>query len=268
MIKFLLIRIYDIFIIFFSIIKYRHLRLKYISQLFLYLIQNNDYIELNKKRLFLNKKSINSVIFIPKYFYEIHSLLATLHINKNSKVLDIGANIGVYGFVIKLLTEAKLWSFEPLFDSYKILEKNSSQFDNWYLRNKGIGESKHNINMYYIDGKETQASIYLENASYDLITNKRYQSSNVEIDRFPKDLHNELFDFVKIDVEGMEMSVINGLNNLRWRFLLIEYSSVRKNQCTKETLLQTIKEKLGNYEILKIESNLSEIEEILIKKTE
>lgn len=266
MINYFFIRIYDILLIFFSILKYSSLRFHYIKQLFLYVILKKDHIDLYKKKLYLNNKSLNSIIFIPKYFYEISSLLHKVKIDKKSVCLDIGANIGIYGFVLKLLSGTKLYSFEPLASSYKILKKNSLQFEHWTIYDYGIGERKQKSKIFFIEGKEAQASMYFENASHDLLTKKKHQFNNVKIDRIPKKLLNQNYDLIKIDVEGMESSVIKGLEGVKWRYLLIEYSPLRKNESSKADLLELINNNLGSYEIIYSEKNLNQIEEILIKK--
>lgn len=266
MFNFFFIRFYDIFLILFSILKYSSLRFKYIKQLFLYLIQKKDHIDLYKKKLHLNNKSLNSIIFIPKYFYEISSLLIRIKIDKRSVCLDIGANIGIYGFVLKLLSGTKLYSFEPLASSYKILKKNSTQFEDWIIYDYGIGKKKQKSKIFFIEGKEAQASMYFENASHELLTTKKHQFNNVKIDRIPKKLLNQTYDLIKIDVEGMESSVIKGLEGIKWRYLLIEYSPLRKNDSSKSDLFKLIKNNLGLYEIIHTKKNFNQIEEILIKK--
>ena len=144
-------------------------------------------------------------------------------IDKNDVVLDVGANRGLYSYALWRL-RTHLHIFEPNLSLFNILLSWGQDKKNVYIYNIGLsdyeGESLLNIPLD-CNGIEHDASASLNqnfNSSFSVIT----QTVNL------KKLNSFYFDkidFIKIDVEGHELQVINGANNLITKFkpiLLVE----------------------------------------------
>ncbi|MBX3020216.1 MAG: FkbM family methyltransferase [Bdellovibrionales bacterium] len=147
-------------------------------------------------------------------------------------VIDIGANIGQFAFVLKLRhPNLKIYSFEPNSTIFPLLLENSKRFKNWECFNFGIGESSGNLPLYFVLGKSAQGSVFPKNASIGLISDQ-IKEIDAEFICLTDSFLNELsiphiFDFIKIDVEGSEMSVIKGLESVKWTYLYTELSEER-----------------------------------------
>ncbi|CCY25228.1 uncharacterized protein BN676_01805 [Brachyspira sp. CAG:484] len=185
-----------------------------------------DEVELLKKRLLKIDKiaNIGSILFfVPQYdkdliqryivernkFFEQNILLELLeYIPKHDAViLDIGANIGNHTLYWAALCDAKtVYSFEPVKSTFDILSKNISLNN---LENKvklfNIGLSDEicyaDVSAYY----ETNiGGISVKKSSLGKLKLDMLDNIKIEEDRV---------DFIKIDVEGHELCVLNGAMN-------------------------------------------------------
>ena len=125
-------------------------------------------------------------------------------------VLDIGANIGNHSLVFSKFS-AKVVSFEPLPDIFAILSVNVDQnsIDNVACINSALSNEEGSATIYRLAGGNVGAS------SLD----KRSENSepfNVTLqlgDNAVRELHLPSVDLIKIDVEGHELSALQGLQS-------------------------------------------------------
>ena len=122
-----------------------------------------------------------------------------------SKVtLDIGANIGNH--TLYFLNECKakfVYCFEPAQDTFKILERNiiiNKLEGRTYLRNAGVGNSM---------GFASISNSKPHNTAYTQI--ELSEKGSIEVVSIDGLNIRESIGFVKIDVEGFELAVINGM---------------------------------------------------------
>jgi FkbM family methyltransferase len=147
-------------------------------------------------------------------------------INRDSIVLDIGANYGNHslGFAQKA---QKVFAFEPDPWAYsklkKIIQKN--EIDNIYAFNFGLGESNENRLFYTANSNFNRGQSSFKNVLGTDLT--PITSRVMPGDKFIKN-HNILkIDFIKIDTEGYEYEVLKGLKSSIERFsplILLEYN--------------------------------------------
>lgn len=141
-------------------------------------------------------------------------------VNTNSKefiLFDIGANIGQYSITVsRKYPECTIYSFEPSKHTYKLLTDNVRQETRIKAFNLAFGEKDTKMNLYSNHEGSGLASFYqrdLENTSI-----KFNQSEIVDVVTLDNwvDLNNIIPDYIKIDVEGFELSVLKGgINTLR-----------------------------------------------------
>lgn len=128
---------------------------------------------------------------------------------KSETVLDIGANIGCTAILFSSLSK-DVHAFEPSRSTYNILERNiiKSQTQNITTHNIGLGD----------ESCESTITYAPSNRSGGYISNKTQASEGHIVEQITiKTLDdtvssNEIknIDFVKLDVEGFEGSVIDG----------------------------------------------------------
>ena len=170
--------------------------------------------------------------------------------------LDIGANIGTYSKLLIHNTSSKVFSFEPLEDAFRELEKlanNQIYKDRLKVYNFAFGESNKKEKLYYSNTKSQLAS-FLEDANKLSFVNKKNNFSKIvqikKLDDFT-DVIN--VDLIKIDTEGYEMNVLKGSRNFiskkKPKFIQIEFNW---HQLFTNNSLIDFSRELKNYEAFRI----------------
>ncbi len=134
------------------------------------------------------------------------------HLNDNPQVLiDVGVNKGNYSDVlINNFPNATLYLFEPQTYLYDILSKKYSSLNNVNLFNLALDENKGEVTLVKGFEGDGEASIY--NRKY--LNNKKELKETVKCNRLDNIIINQKIDFIKIDVEGNEMKVLNGMKKI------------------------------------------------------
>ena len=198
------------------LVKFLHLR-PIFRKLYFYLVKPADGIF----RVQIGK--INAQFYVSKP-EELRSLesdkegegrvaeLLIPHLKSGDIVYDIGANIGFYTVILGKAVgkKGRLIAFEPEKESYVRLQNNLklNELTNVYMFQKAIGD------------KTSEAKLYLGQTTGNFSLVKTYEkeigSQIVEIvngDQFIKERNLPIPKLVKIDVEGYEYSVLQGLSN-------------------------------------------------------
>ncbi|MCX6726769.1 MAG: FkbM family methyltransferase [Candidatus Shapirobacteria bacterium] len=158
-------------------------------------------VVLNQMKFFYRKndKFIGQRIALGKYEqYETKILLS--QINKNSMVVDVGANIGYYTLLMAKVAK-KVYAFEPDKDCFEILKKNveENKLENVVLFNKAVGSRNKKVGI-----------VRNEDNYGDSRVGKGNEVECVRLD----DVIKEKVDLVKIDVQGYEIEVLEGMKNM------------------------------------------------------
>ena len=141
-------------------------------------------------------------------------------VKPGQSVLDIGANVGLY---TKFLSESvgsdgHVYAFEPTFDMFRVLRNNVEALQ---LRNTNVFQMACSDNVAELDfyiPKRTDGTLNYYEASLE----KETIEGDHEICRVPATCLDRFcaahvvgdVDFMKIDVEGHEIAVLEGANEI------------------------------------------------------
>jgi len=130
-----------------------------------------------------------------KYLNEGLLMVARTFVNKKSTVIDIGAHIGTFSIPIATEVE-KVIAFEPSTEAFPLLSHNTKENNvSLQLINKALGS------------KKGSGALIMRNAS-NSGANTIVSGGNIPITTLDDEV--ERADFIKIDVEGMELEVFKG----------------------------------------------------------
>lgn len=144
------------------------------------------------------------------------------------KVFDIGANTGDWSKrIAELIPSASINAFEPIPETYKILESQVKTFPNIIPHAIGLSDKNSTVSFFQFQSN----SIF--NSQFDRVDLKGKVEVKVKLKRgtdFCVQNNIEQIDFIKIDVEGLEMSVLKGFEDLlitrKIKIIQFEYGSM------------------------------------------
>ncbi|MDC3101788.1 FkbM family methyltransferase [Candidatus Pelagibacter sp.] len=174
-----------------------------IKNIFFYL----DFLDPVDRQIILNKEYEQDAV---------NFLEDEMEKNFFSNFLDIGANSGYYSFYFaKKFSNLKIQSFEPNIDAYnkflKTISKNS--FKNVEISNLGLSNINNKVKMitWFKHGIAKTNSIILDK-SHDIKNSKIFEANLRIGDEIIKISDKKIV--LKIDVEGHELCVLDGLKSL------------------------------------------------------
>lgn len=145
--------------------------------------------------------------------------------------LDVGANQGEYSlFAAKRLTSGSVIAFEPVDKIYQKLQYNISmnKFPNIRTYNLGLSDVAGIVPIYEMDSEgannEGLATLYQSE-----VRGKMIQQIKLDIlDNLMSDFNLSRIDFIKVDIEGAELSMLKGARETIARFrpmIMVEMNS-------------------------------------------
>ena len=133
---------------------------------------------------------------------------------KNPIFFDVGANEGQYAQLLlkHLPTEASVYSFEPSRSTFDLLSKNIRDVRITKI-NKGLSDRPEKTKLFRDEKNTTKASVFESNAT----VSGDIEDEMVEIttlDSFCSENEIDFIDFLKIDVEGLDLAVLKGAKKM------------------------------------------------------
>ena len=176
----------------------------------------------------------------------LDSFLETL--TQNTVIFDVGANIGEYSDIIinkfrKKGKEFTLHIFEPSTLAFRTLEAKFAGTKNIVLNNFGISDSERTAELFFDNEGSTLASLYPRQMPGEVnLDKKNFIMLRTLADYISEKSINRI-DFLKIDIEGHELSALKGLGEFLSPSLIkvIQFEYGGANLDSKTSLLDLYK---------------------------
>lgn len=131
-------------------------------------------------------------------------------------LFDVGANVGKYTVLLKKhFPNSMVYCFEPSARTYDILHSNITQYEGVQAENIGLGENDGEATLFYDYEGSGIASLYNRHLEqYEIHLNATEKVKIMTLDGYC--IRNGIthIDFLKLDVEGNEYSVLKSANNM------------------------------------------------------
>ena len=227
-----------------------------------------------------NRGGLNGMGLLMDAYEESSSYIFKDFIQPGNNVIDIGAHIGYYTLLAarEVGPSGMVFAFEPEIENCKWLEKNikSNNYKNVKIVTKAVTEKTGTLNLW-LGNSSGSHSIF---QSFDGI--KKDQNKNmspnqksqlvesISIDNFLEQEGFPDIGVIKIDAEGAEKSVFDGMNKLLRRQnnlkIIFEFNRINfeKNNISSLSLLTDLQEK--DFDLYSIENkklNLLSAEDII-----
>lgn len=198
---------------------------------------------LNHIGISISKYDLNNSEFRLKYFLTKRSVEC---------VLDIGANVGQYGnYLREIGYKNKIISFEPIHEAYIELAENSKKDKFWTVYNLGLGSENKDVQINISKNSVSSSILKMKDSHMNAEPESKYiDTQNIKIKTLEQFMTSEKITekklFLKIDVQGYEHHVIQGIKNFKnIEGFQIEMSleKLYENQMIFEELYSLVKSK-------------------------
>lgn len=148
---------------------------------------------------------------------------------------DIGVNIGIYSmYCAHLYPENIVYSFEPVLNNYAALVRNIKENNFIYINpfNLAVSDEKKLCQLFIGDlrvgnsGAQINAPVNDKGNKYEVL--KVEQIMSLSVDQLIAEYGFPVPNFIKIDVDGHEQEILNGMMNVlkspELKSLLVEFN--------------------------------------------
>ena len=99
-----------------------------------------DVIQINGKPFFFRDGTSDSIILQHNVLCDSYEREYKFPPGNPSTILDIGANIGAISILMSsLYPNAKVYSFEPVKENFKLLQMNTEHYPHIFVHNNAVG---------------------------------------------------------------------------------------------------------------------------------
>ena len=203
--------------------------------------------------------------FYKSYFHGVAPLfeLSPLvkKISKAKTLIDVGSNKGQFGLLTrKFFPDIKIHSFEPQIEELNIQKKIlGSNNINYY--NFALGSEEKISNLYITERKDSSSLLKpIETNSKKYLAKEIRKISVKRLDKLPGLNNIERPSILKLDVQGFELEVLKGsneiLNFIDYIITEVSFVEIYENQVMENKLVDFIQSKSFK---LEAKCNLSKI---------
>lgn len=167
---------------------------------------------------------------------EVEVVLELCKTRKIKTAVDVGGNVGNYSqCLLKSIDDVEIHIFEPSEKNFKILTEKYVDNPRVFLYKLALSDVSSQTQLYADKSGSGLASLTKRDLSY--IGLDFEFSENVETVRFDNfwdfNAKNNVVDVIKIDVEGHEINVLNGLGDFVFQVKAIQFEFGGCNIATK-----------------------------------
>lgn len=150
--------------------------------------------------------------------YELNNInFINNYISPGMKVIDIGAHIGLLSVVIARKTgpNGKVYSFEPTPSTHALLKQTIAinGLENVVFPQTQAVSDKKGVTHFYVTDIAAHNSNSLANNKRNYGNEHAIEVPLISVDEFAQEKAIDKIDFIKIDAEGAEFSVLKGLTH-------------------------------------------------------
>lgn len=144
-------------------------------------------------------------------------------------IFDVGANVGKYTrSFLKIFSDVQMFCFEPSSETFLQLKENVKNHKQVKLLNFGFGEKNKKAVLYSNRTGSGLASLYQRRLDhFGVQMDKKEEVTVRTIDDFCRENKITNIDFIKLDVEGYEVEVLQGAKKMMTadsiRFIQFEF---------------------------------------------
>lgn len=147
---------------------------------------------------------------------EVHAIhyikQALQHIGKGMTIFDVGANVGDYSlFLSQQFANATIYSFEPSQAAFNVFLQNMKGTANVQPYHCGFGDTNDTLTLYANYTGSALSSLYPRRLDHFGIDMSNRETVTIQkLDDFCVENQIDHIHFLKLDVEGNELKVLNG----------------------------------------------------------
>lgn len=146
---------------------------------------------------------IKNPLYMGKGTYQLNKLeLALEHVSFDRRVaVDIGGHVGTWSRVLSYMFDT-VYVFEPVMENYECLVENCRDRKNVITYQNGVSDRAKEVQFSYVPGNSGNSGSSFSSDNGELVHCVALDSLNLEN-----------VDFIKIDVEGLEFEVVQGMED-------------------------------------------------------
>lgn len=163
-------------------------------------------------------------------FEPVETSMVKEHIRSGDIVVDVGANAGYYSLLFASLG-ARVYSYEPHPQNFALLKHNveRNNINNITLYNAAVSDVEGMTNLHISEG-----------VGQHRIVPSRFCHGMIQVPVMKINL--EHIDFAKIDVEGGEIRVLDGMTSIPDRMIIeFNYSNMMEHQSNPQRLFDILR---------------------------
>lgn len=167
--------------------------------------------------IYFESKGIIEELILKEGSYEGDIItIADYFIEKNSVIIDVGANIGFESlYFARKYPDNLVYSYEPTSIPYKCLSKSKdiNGLDNLKIFKLGVGEKSGKATIHSATMDTYNKGLASIDTNFDL--DDTFSKESIDIITLDDHVKEDMrVSFIKIDVQGYEMKVLQGATNL------------------------------------------------------